>query len=74
MKAASKSNVYDTVSLLLKETFEGPAQTGPSAYLDKGTGLFQTLDEVNAEAASTQSRTGGSTVAAHTEHLNFSTK
>ena len=71
MKATLKSNVYENVSVLLRETFEGPAQTGPSAYLDKGTGLFHTLDEVNVEAASTQSRPGGSTVAAHTEHIRF---
>jgi len=71
MKAASTPNVYGTVSLLLKETFEGPAQTGPSAFLNKGCGLFHTLEGVNAEAASTQSRPGGSTIAAHAEHLRF---
>src|SRR5262249_32410875 len=40
-------------------------------YLDKGCGLFHTLEGVNAEAASTQSRPGGSTIAAHAEHLRF---
>ena len=56
---------------LLKETFEGPAPTGPSAFLNKGTGLFQTLDDVSAEVASAQPRTEASTVAAHTEHIRF---
>ena len=56
---------------LLKETFEGPEPTGPSAFLDKGTGLFQTLDDISAEVASAQPRPGGSTIAAHTEHIRF---
>jgi hypothetical protein len=56
---------------LLKETFEGPAPTGPSAYLNKGTGLFQTLDEISAAVASAQARPEASTVAAHTEHIRF---
>jgi hypothetical protein len=36
---------------LLKETFEGPSGS-ESAYLAEGTGLLQTLDSLNAEAAS----------------------
>lgn len=56
---------------LLKETFEGPAPTGPSAFLNKGTGLFQTLDELSAEVASAPPRIEASTVAAHTEHIRF---
>jgi hypothetical protein len=56
---------------LLKETFEGPEPTGPSAFLDKGTGLFQTLSNVSAEMASTPARPEGSTIAAHTEHVRF---
>jgi len=56
---------------LLKETFEGPEPTGPSAFLDKGTGLFQTVAEVSAETASTPARADGSTIAAHTEHIRF---
>ena len=56
---------------LLKETFEGPAPTGLSAFLNKGTGLFQTLEDVSAESASAEARPGGSTVAAHSEHIRF---
>jgi hypothetical protein len=66
-----QSFIKENVSLLLKETFEGAASTGPSAFLNKGTGLFQTLEEVSVEAASTQTKPGGSTVAAHTEHVRF---
>jgi hypothetical protein len=56
---------------LLKETFEGPGPTGPSAFLDKGTGLFQTLDDISSEVASAKPRPEGSTIAAHTEHVRF---
>jgi hypothetical protein len=56
---------------LLKETFEGPEPTGPSAFLNKGTGLFQTIDGMSAGVASSQARPDGSTIAAHTEHIRF---
>ena len=56
---------------LLKETFEGPAPSGPSAFLNKGTGLFQTLENVSAETVSAQATPDGSTIAAHTEHVRF---
>src|SRR5262245_28306598 len=56
---------------LLKETFEGPEPTGPSVFLNKGTGLFQTVDEVSAELASTPSRADGSTIVAHTAYIRF---
>ena len=56
---------------ILKETFEGPAPIGPSAFIDKGTGLFQTVDDISAEIASDPARPEGSTIAAHTEHIRF---
>jgi hypothetical protein len=61
----------EDVLQLLKETFEGPASTGPSAFLNKGTGLFQTVDDISARVASAETRAGGSTIAAHTEHIRF---
>jgi hypothetical protein len=54
--------------LLLKETFEGP---GGSVYLDKDAGLFQTLDDLTAEAASHVPYAGGQTIAAHCAHLAY---
>jgi hypothetical protein len=56
---------------LIKETFEGPEPTGSSAFLEKGTGLFQTLDDISAGIASAQLRPEGSTIAAHSEHIRF---
>jgi DinB family protein len=58
----------ENLFILLKETFEGP---GGSAYLDKGAGLFQTLDGVTAEAASRPPCAGGQTIAAHCAHLAY---
>jgi uncharacterized damage-inducible protein DinB len=54
--------------MLLKETFEGP---GGSVYLDKGAGLFQTLDALTADAASRVPDAGGQTIAAHCAHLAY---
>ena len=56
---------------LLKETFEGPPQEGGSAYLDKGAGLFQTLDAVTAEIASRSASPGAPTIAAHCAHVRY---
>lgn len=56
---------------LLKETFEGPPADTGSAYLDKNAGLFQTLEKVTAEVASTPMRPGSPTIAAHCEHVRF---
>lgn len=61
----------DDLLQILKETFEGPAPAGPSAFIEKGTGLFQTLDATSAEVASAQLRPDGSTIAAHSEHVRF---
>ena len=56
---------------LLRETFEGPPAEGGNAYLDKGAGLFQTLDGVSAETASRAPWPGASTVAAHCYHARY---
>jgi hypothetical protein len=71
MKPVVQSAFTESFYPLLKETFEGPEPTGASAFLNKGTGLFQTLDNISAEVASAQARPEGSTIAAHTEHIRF---
>lgn len=53
---------------LLRETFEGP---GGNMYLDKGAGLFQTLDGLTAERASRAPYAGAQTVAGHCAHLAY---
>jgi hypothetical protein len=71
MKPVAQQEIREISFQLLKETFEGPPPHGASAFLNKGTGLFQTLDEIGADEASKQIRPAGSTVAAHTEHVRF---
>jgi hypothetical protein len=57
------------VAYLLRETFEGSPPGQPSAYLDRGVGVFATLDNLSAESASREFH--GTTVAAQTEHAKF---
>lgn len=59
----------EAAAYLLRETFEGSPEGQPSAYLDRGSGFFSTLDDVSAEAASEDFR--GTTIAAQTEHAKF---
>lgn len=54
---------------LLRETFEGSPEGQPSAYLDRGIGIFNTLENLSAAQVSTS--VNGSSIAAHTEHSKF---
>ncbi|HEV3471482.1 MAG TPA: DinB family protein [Pyrinomonadaceae bacterium] len=71
MKTLNLEDFTGSFFQLLKESFEGPPADRGSAYLDKGAGLFQTLDALTAEAASARPRGGGPSVAAHCEHARF---
>lgn len=59
----------ESVAYLLRETFEGSPEGQPSAYLDRGVGVFNTLSEMSADAASKDFH--GTTAAAQTEHAKF---
>lgn len=65
----SQRHFVESVAYLLRETFEGSPEGQPSAYLDRGVGVFITLAGTSAEAASRHHF--GSTIAAHTEHAKF---
>jgi hypothetical protein len=71
MKTIAREDFTNSFFQLLKETFEGPPADTGSAYLDKGAGLFQTLDSLTAATASAAPWPGASTVAAHCEHARF---
>lgn len=58
-----------SVGYLLRETFEGSPEGQPSAYLDRGVGIFITLEELSADAVSKEFH--GTTIAAQTEHAKF---
>lgn len=71
MTTIAREDFTNSFFQLLKETFEGPPPDTGSAYLDKNAGLFQTLDQLTAEAASVSARPDAPTVAAHCEHVRF---
>ena len=60
------ADLVQEILYLLTETFESPVKNG-NAYLDKGTGIFMTLDTVSAEDASKPAFPGATTLAAQTE-------
>ncbi len=51
----------------LDETFE----RHHGIYLDKGTSLFETLENISAEEASAKAAENVATIAAHVEHIGF---
>ena len=71
MKTIKQEDYTNSFFQLLKETFEGPPPNTGSAYLDKSAGLFQTLEGITAEMASTHTRPDAPTIAAHCEHARF---
>src|SRR5258708_16871253 len=65
-----ESRVFiESVAYVLGEAFEGSPEGQPSAYLDRGVGLFSTLEDLSAEAVSREFQ--GTTIAAQTEHAKF---
>src|ERR1700730_16836652 len=67
MTQIARQDFTNTVCKLLKETFED----GGSIYLDKGAGLFQTLEAITPEVASRAPVPGAPTVAAHCAHISY---
>jgi hypothetical protein len=71
MSTIKREDFTGSLLQLLKESFEGPPPDIGSAYLDKGAGLFQTLEKLSADSASAVPSPGAPTVAAHCEHVRF---
>ena len=65
----TKDAFLTSLAYLLRETFEGSPEGQPSAYLDRGVGVFATLEKLSAEQAS--SAFNSTTIAAQTEHAKF---
>lgn len=65
----SKESFLQPLLYLFRETFEGSPAGQPSAYLDRETGIFNTLE--NLSAGQVSKNVSGSTIAAHTEHSKF---
>ena len=68
-KSITGGQFIESVAYLLRETFEGSPEGQPSAYLDRGVGIFNTLDGVSADDASKE--VASMTIAAQTEHAKF---
>lgn len=72
MPTVSTPDYLNNLTDLLRETFEGTGGQG-SHYIDgKGHGsVFETLDRLDHDLASTPLIPGGATIAAHTEHTRY---
>jgi len=69
MDTIKKDDFLKEILFVLRETFEGSPEGQGSAYLDRGVGIFATLEKLSAADVSTE--VGGTTIAAHTEHAKF---
>lgn len=64
-----KDDFLKDVLIILRETFEGSPEGLGSAYLDRGVGIFATLEKLSAADVSRE--IGDTSIAAHTEHAKF---
>ena len=60
-------NIHQALLMLMKDTFEEVR----GLYLEKGTSLLETLEEISAEEASKPISDKGTSIAAHVEHTRF---
>ncbi|MGC2238819.1 MAG: hypothetical protein WA584_21870 [Pyrinomonadaceae bacterium] len=65
----TKDAFLKSILYLFRETFEGSPEGQGSAYLDRGIGIFNTLDNLSAEDVSRE--VNETTIAAQTEHAKF---
>lgn len=68
VETISTEDFLKDVLLIFGETFEGSPEDG-SAYLDRGTGVFSTVEGLSAEQVS--EKFGTTSIVAHVEHLKF---
>ena len=71
MKTINQDDFTKSLSALFKETFESTNTAFGTMYIDQNTGLFATLELIDAEKASRSVSDGTTTIAAHCEHLRF---
>ena len=65
----TKEDFLKDILFILRETFEGSPEGQGSAYLDRGIGIFPTLESLSAVQVSQDF--DGTTIAAQTEHAKF---
>jgi hypothetical protein len=66
----TSDGVTNQLLAVLKETIEGPGDHG-SYFIDKGTGLLQTLETLSLERAFANPAPGRPSIAAHVKHTSF---
>jgi lysozyme family protein len=71
MKTINQEDFTKSLTALLKETFESTNTAFGTMYLDQNTGLFATLENIDAERASRVISETSPTIAAHCEHVRF---
>jgi len=71
MKTINQEDFTKSLFALFKETFESTNTAFGTMYLDQNTGLFATLEKVDAETASRFVSEASPTIAAHCEHVRF---
>ncbi len=68
-RAIDREVFLKSILYLFRETFEGSPEGQGSAYLDRGAGVFPTLERLSA--ADVSKEIGATTIVAHTEHFKF---
>ncbi len=68
MNSNDKRNFPNALAYLFTETFEGSPPQG-SVYLDKGVGIFNSIEDLSAENASKS--VAGANIASHADHLRY---
>src|SRR5688572_18835195 len=68
MDQIETKHFVNSLNYLFKETFEGSPPQG-SIYLDRGIGVFNSIE--NLDAAAVSSFVSTTTIAAHVEHLRY---
>jgi hypothetical protein len=66
----TSDGVITQLLAVLKETVEGPGEGG-SFFLDKNTGLLQTLETLSLERVFASAAPGRPSIAAHVRHTSF---
>lgn len=68
-RTIAETAFVEAVAYLLRETFEGSPEGQPSAYLDRGAGVFSTIESLSAEDVSRNHNE--TTIVSHLEHAKF---
>ncbi len=64
-----RNDFLKNILIILRETFEGSPDGEASAYLDRGIGIFPTLETLSAAEVSME--INDISIVAHTEHFKF---